>query len=452
VAKLVFLGLDGVGLDLAKELAARGVMPNLGALLREGLAWTTTSPLPEVSPVCWTTMFSGVGPGQHGVFGFGEHLPGTYQVMPVDSSAVRATRLWESLSQTGRASVVLNVPLTYPATAINGVMVSGFVAPELSRAVQPPSVLPRLEAMGYRPEADLDKGRDDAAALAADVSSALQTRLAMFRELWHEEWDLFCAVITDTDRINHFLWPALWDPDHPLAEGALAVYGQVDEFIGWVWQEIKPQVEAGDTALLIASDHSFGPIQSEVYLNPWLMERGYLLIEGQAGSERILPQTKALALDPGRIYLHYTDRFPKGSIQNKIGAEILRKEIAEQLLAMTYQQIVRNGKEIHTETLRPVERVYTREELYEGPQAHLGPDLVAQAAPGFSLRAGLDRGAVFGHSHLSGTHSHRGAMALWLGQENYDVLPSNINCLYHLMATWLDLKKPLDLRKCTNSS
>lgn len=452
MGRLAFLGLDGVGLDLAQELAKRGVMPNLARLLQQGRAWATRSPLPEVSPVCWTTMFSGVGPGQHGIFGFGQHLPGAYQVHPVDSSAVQAPRLWDILSQAGRPSVVLNVPLTYPASVIKGVMVSGFVAPELSRAVHPPGLLPRLEAMAYRPEADLDKGRDDAAALAADVSRALKTRLAMFRELWREEWDLFCAVITDTDRINHFLWPALWDVEHPLAGAALAAYGQVDDFIGWIWHKISRQVEAGDMALLIAADHSFGPIRSEVYLNPWLMERGYLTVEGHAGSERILPQTQALALDPGRIYLHYAGRFPDGSILRGQQAEALRQEIAGQLLAMTYQRIVRNGGEIRTETQHPVERVYTREELYHGPQAHLAPDLVAQSAPGFSLRAGLDRGAVFGLSHLRGTHSPRGAMALWLGQGISIELPSDIRLLFHLMSHWLGLESPLDLRKCTDSS
>lgn len=440
MGRLVFLGLDGVGLDLARELAGRGVMPNLGGLMQKGRTWATESPLPEVSPVCWTTMFSGAGPGRHGVFGFGEHQPGTYQVRPVDSSAVQAPRLWDLLSQAGRPSVVLNVPLTYPASPIKGAMVSGFVAPELGRAVQPSSLLPRLKALGYRAEADLDKGRDDAEALAADVKRTLKTRLYMFREMWQEDWDLFCAVITDTDRINHFLWPALWDPDHPLSDEALDTYAQVDEFIGWLWQEISPQVEAGRAALMIAADHSFGPIRSEVYLNPWLMERGYLTVEGQAGSERIMPPSKALALDPGRIYLHYEDRFPDGSIQGGPEADSLRREIASQLQAMIYHHIVRDGNEIHTEILHPVERVYTREELYPGPQAHLGPDLVAQAAPGFSLRSGLDRGAVYGLSHLSGTHSARGAMALWLSQSPPEYFSYDIKGLFHIMARWLELK------------
>jgi predicted AlkP superfamily phosphohydrolase/phosphomutase len=452
VGRLVFLGLDGVGLDLARELVQRGVMPNLGRLMELGQAWATCSPLPEVSPVCWTSIFSGFNPGQHGIFGFAEHVPGTYQVRPVDSSAVQVPRIWDILGLAGRRSVVLNVPLTYPAAAINGTMVSGFVAPELSRAVQPPGLRPRLEALGYRPEAELDKGRKDAVALAVDVGRVLETRLAMFLELWREDWDLFCAVITDTDRINHFLWPALWDPAHPLAGAALDVYRKVDEFIGLLWQKLRPEVESGRCAFLLAADHSFGPIRSEVYLNPWLREQGYLYIEGTAGNERILPQTRALALDPGRIYLHYADRFPGGSLQNGPKAESLRREIATRLARMTYQQLIKQVNEISTETLHPIARVHTREELYQGPHAHLGPDLVVEAMPGFSLRAGLDRGAVFGLSHLSGTHRPEGALALWLGQEVLPELFIQIEGLYQVMLQWLGLENPLDLLSTTNSS
>lgn len=451
MGRLVFLGLDGVGLDLAQALAARGVMPHLGELMARGRTWATDSPLPEVSPVCWTTMFSGVGPGRHGVFGFGHHRPGSYVVSPVDSGAVRAPRLWDRLGRAGRRSVVLNVPLTYPAAAINGVMVSGFVAPELSRAVHPPALLPRLEALGYRPEADLDKGREDPAALALDVGRALETRLAMFRELWREDWELFCAVITDSDRINHFLWPALWEPEHPLAEAALAIYRQIDGFIGELWRDLRPAVQSGETAFMIAADHAFGPIRSEVYLNPWLMERGYLMVEGPAGSERILPQSRALALDPGRIYLHYAGRFPQGRLHPGPEAEALCREIASQLSELTYKQIVRTQDGLSVATSHPVARVHGRDELYQGPHAMEGPDLVAQAAPGFSLRAGLGRGAVFGLSHLTGAHRPQGALALWLGGGLGGNLSGDIGGLYRVMSAWLGLADSSDLLHGTAS-
>jgi predicted AlkP superfamily phosphohydrolase/phosphomutase len=312
------------------------------------------------------------------------------------------------------------------------------VAPELTRAVHPPAWLGRLEAMGYRPEAELELGREDPAALAADLARALERRLELFRRLWEEPWELFCAVITDTDRANHFLWPALHEPGHPLAGPALEAFRLADGFLDWVWRRARPGVEAGEAALVVAADHSFGPIRSEVYLNPWLQERGLLAVEGAAGAERILPRTRALALDPGRIYLH-DQRFPGGRRFAPDEARSLRAEIAAGLAGLAYTHICSQDGRMRTQSLRPVAGVHHREKLYAGPAAAEGPDLVAEAAPGFSLRAGLDRGAVFGTSHLTGTHRPAGALALWAGQGAEGFNPSHIQDLYPMLRAWLGL-------------
>lgn len=440
--RLIFIGLDGVGLDLARHLAAAGVMPHLGRLMDRAGAWATASPLPEVSPVCWTTLFSGRPPGLHGVFGFGEHLPGTYQVRPVDSGAVRVARIWQQASQAGRRAVVLNVPLTYPAEPLGGVMVSGFVTPELVRGVYPPELLPRLNALGYRPEADLDRGVADPAALVPDLLAALDTRLRLFGELLAEPWDLFIAVFTETDRVNHFLLPALWDAGHPLAGPARQVYARIDGFLGQVWDAVAPRVEAGELALMIAADHAFGPVVSEVYLNPWLREQGFLAAEGWEagpGHERILSKTAALALDPGRIYLHWDGRFPGGWLRPGPEAEALAERLRAGLLALRYQRIAPgpDGRPALVAEA-PIAAVHRGRELYRGPAAALAPDLVAVAAPGYSLRAGMGRAGVFGLSHLTGTHRPQGGLALMLPPPRQR--PADLAGLHGLMAGALDLR------------
>lgn len=437
--KLIFIGLDGVGLELAAALARKGVMPHLGRLMAAGAAWATASPLPEVSPVCWTSMFSGAGPGEHGVFGFGEHLPGSYQVRPVDAGAVKVPRLWDRLSALGRRAVVANVPLTYPAGAIAGIMVSGFVAPELTRAVHPPGWLARLEAIGYRPEGDLDVGRADAAAFIADQARTLATRLALFTELLDEPWDLYAAVFTDTDRVNHFLWPALADDAHPLAGPVRDIYARIDGFIGRVLERFAHGLESGELSLLVAADHSFGPIRSEVYLNPWLIEAGYLKVDGPPGAERILAETTALALDPGRIYLHRAGRFPAGRPLGEAQARGLIEGIRSGLTSLRFKRVTREGCGICVVEDAPIAAVHAGRELYQGPHAHLGPDLVATPAPGFSLRAGLGRGAVYGLSHLTGTHQPRGALALAWPPIPEDRRPPAVQGLHGLMAEMLGL-------------
>lgn len=438
--RLIFLGLDGVGLELASSLAARGIMPNLGRLLELGQAWATQSPLPEVSPVCWTSMFSGQGPGGHGIYGFAAPTAGTYRVTPCDSTMVRAPRLWELAHRSGLTSVVLNVPLTYPATPLRGAMVSGFVTIDLAKGVHPPELLPHLQAMGYRPEAELDTGRSDPAALLADVAQALAVRLKLFEQTWEDAWDLWVGVIADTDRVNHFAWPALWEPEHPLAPAALKVYRQVDEHLGRLWRRFGSEVQAGEASLMIAADHSFGPIVSEVYLNQWLISQGYLVIEGAPPHERILPETKALALDPGRIYLHRAGCFPGGSITPGAAAERLLEEIAGKLAALRFSRLVRGPDGPRLESQAPVARVHRGREIYHGSEAKHAPDLVVEPAHGYSLRGGLDRAGVFGLSHLSGTHRPLGGLALMLPAPPEK--PSELAGLFGLMAGALGLEAP----------
>ncbi len=427
--RLCVLGLDGLGLALARDLAGRGVMPRLGELLAAGRAWGLKSPLPEVSPVCWTSIFSGLSPAGHGVYGFANCEPMAYRLRPAFSTDVRAQRIWERASAAGLKSVVLNVPLTYPAAPIKGAMVSGFVCPELRGGVHPSTLLPRLLALGYRPEADLEAGRSDPAGFMDDLLATLRVRLEMFEQMLEEDWDLYVAVVTDLDRVNHFLWPALFDGGHALADQALAAYALVDGFVGRVARRLGAEQGRPDPALLICADHGFGPVASEVYLNRFLLERGWLQVEGEPPHERILPGTKALALDPGRIYLHYRGRFPQGRLEPGPEAEALATRIREDLLALSCPGTVGAS--------RPVARVHFKQELYCGPYADQAPDLVAEAAPGFSLRAGLDRSTVFGKSHITGTHRPEDALALWLGSapEGTPVMVTDLfRCM--TMALW----------------
>ena len=421
--KLIVLGLDGLGLEQARRLAHEGIMPNLGALLNQGEAWPTESPLPEVSPVCWSSMFSGANPGEHGVFGFGHPVPGDYRIKPVDAAGVKVPRLWERMSAANWRSVVLNVPLTYPARPLVGMMVSGFVVVSLERAVYPLDILDKVKRSGYRPEADMDRGITDPHALARDLARVIDTRLALFEQMLEEECGLYVAVITDTDRINHFFWQALHTPEHPLSGLAQGLFGRIDGFIGRLWGRIGGQVQEGKAALLLAADHSFGPIESEVYLNRWLVQKGYLKVAGEAGKESIQPGTVALALDPGRIYLHKKGRFPLGSLTDGAEAEAVCDQISKELLEL---KLPNSGRPV-------VDAVHKRHDIYAGPCLNQAPDLVARAAYGISLRAGLGMPGVFGQSHLEGAHLPHGAMALWLGPELQSKPPA-VQGLYDLMA------------------
>ncbi|GAG37693.1 unnamed protein product, partial [marine sediment metagenome] len=118
--KVVILGLDGVGWSLIQALTAKGVMPHLKALVRESICGEMLSTLPEISPVAWTTFFTARNPGVHGIFGFTEFKGPGYQVRLNGSGQIQAPTLWDWLGLKNFRSVVLNVPMTYPAQPLSG--------------------------------------------------------------------------------------------------------------------------------------------------------------------------------------------------------------------------------------------------------------------------------------------------------------------------------------------
>lgn len=391
--RLAVLGLDGLPLALARRLAARGAAPNLARLLPG--AHALRAELPELSPVNWTSFFTAAGPEEHGVFGFTRLDPATYATALTDATCVAAPTIFQRLGARGLTSRVLNLPGTYPAQPLKGMLVAGFVAPELRGAVFPPFLAAPLAAMGYRLEADTVRGGADHDFLLADLDATLDSRRAALALLWPDlAWDLFVFVLTETDRLFHFLYDAVDDPAHPRHAGAMALLRRWDAALG----DFLDRFEAlpRPWRLLVLADHGFTRLETEVDLNSWLAEQGLARLTGTQAHENdataLASDSQALALDPGRIYLHTRERFAAGGV-TPAQAPALAARIREGLLALTHRG-------------RPVIRaVHDRASLYPGPMAHAAPDLLAEPQPGFSLTAKFDGRPVFGQHGRTGVHT-----------------------------------------------
>ncbi|MFO0768779.1 MAG: alkaline phosphatase family protein [Nitrospiraceae bacterium] len=106
--------------------------------------------IPEISSTCWTSFMTRVNPGEHGIYGFMDLRPRSYQLFFPSARDVQAPTMWDIVGEQqegepplwphrleGRfpnsalRSIVLNIPQTYPARPINGIMTAGFVCPDL---------------------------------------------------------------------------------------------------------------------------------------------------------------------------------------------------------------------------------------------------------------------------------------------------------------------------------
>ncbi len=393
-SRVVVLGLDGLPFSTAQRLSRAGHLPHLAALALSPLARPIQAELPELSPVNWTSFFTAAGPEKHGIFGFTSLDPQTRTLRFADATQIRCPTIFQRLADLGLTSRIVNLPNTYPAQRIRGMMVAGFVAPELNRAVYPQFLAHQLRSRNYLLEADTEQGGHDPAHLLASLEATLRGRRAALDLLWPDlAWDLFVFVLTETDRLGHFLFPALEQEDHPWHGPCMTFMQHWDALIGDLLTRYAELPEP--KRLLVLADHGFAPLIVEMDLNAWLKRQGLLILEQPAENEwdcrHIAARTQAFALDPGRIYLHTPahGRQP----QNHVQTAVLQQELRETLLALRWQG------------LPVVQAVLDGRDLYPQAETDLTPDLVCVPATGISLRAKFNAVEIFGKAHRQGCHT-----------------------------------------------
>jgi len=404
--KTVIIGLDGMPYGLMDKFARDGTMPNFGALADEGIFHQMTSSIPEVSSVAWSSVITGVNPGEHGVFGFTDIAPGTYRMTFPNFKNLKAKPFWER-ENSGR-SVIINVPTTFPAREMNGVLIAGFVALDLKRATFPQSLIPTLEEMDYRVDVDSQKAHKSLDFFLRDLAKTLQARIDAYRHLWHKEaWSTFALVFTGTDRLSHFLWDAYEDKTHKYHEAFVEHFQQIDEVIGEIAQELRQ-----DDILIMLSDHGFERLKKNVYVNHLLKEKGFLSFKRGASPslKAIAGDTKAFALDPGRIYIHLREKYPQGSVEREE-----HNAVMDDLTAF-FDSLRIEGEKI-------IKCIYRGEELYSGSQSHRAPDLVLLSRPGYNLRGNWKAKQAFGTDIFAGKHSQADAFLLVWGKGAEECTP-----------------------------
>jgi predicted AlkP superfamily phosphohydrolase/phosphomutase len=395
------IGLDGVGVPLVRDLVAQGVMPALGALLTGGTMAPMRSSIPTISSVSWTGFMTGQNPGKHGIYGFTDVKPDTLTLYFPNFGNVQSPTLWDVAGAAGKRSIVLNVPNTYPARALNGLLVSGFVAVNLERAVSPPELLPRLRAEGYRIDVDYLNADRQPEAFFADLDATLEARRRVYLRLVREEpWDLFVGVITECDRLHHYFWSQYVDPGAPHHGRFLDFYRRLDDVLGALVDALPR-----DIPLFVVADHGHTLIHREFYPNAWLRAEGLLAFtaEPPKGLAHMAPASKVFVLDPGRVYVHRAGRFPLGTV-GPAEAEDLLARVREGMLAL------RDDSPGAPAGGRPVPRVFARDEVYRGPHVGAAPDLVLHFADGYDPKGALARTEVFGRSALTGMHTYDDAL------------------------------------------
>lgn len=145
--KTAIIGLDGVPYQLLKTLTENDTMPHTAELIKQGNLKQVKSSLPPNSAVSWSSIMTARNPGQHAIYGFTDFQPGTYNVTYHQSNKLKAQPFWQRNND--KRTLIINLPATYPPQALNGIHVSGFVSPQLEKAVYPSDYATKLSEQGW---------------------------------------------------------------------------------------------------------------------------------------------------------------------------------------------------------------------------------------------------------------------------------------------------------------
>jgi len=302
MSKVCIIGLDGGTFRVIDYLMSQNRLPNFARIIGEGSRATLMSTIPTLTPAAWASFYTGTNPGKHGVVDFFHRDAGTYKLAPVNGGTVKAASIWSQASNLGKRVCVYNVPVTYPAEPVNGILISGMDAPRFDeQAVYPREF--REEFLAAFPDFTIEPAVD-AASLAishqdpvgeciSQFKAYLEQETGVIRYLMDlEEWDLFTAVIRSPDAFQHSFWRdveqvikgahELGESENRNAESVFSCYEKIDDELGEVWSSW-----GRDRNLIIMSDHGFGLLQREVCINRVLADAGLFKFRQKSPQQRI---------------------------------------------------------------------------------------------------------------------------------------------------------------------
>jgi predicted AlkP superfamily phosphohydrolase/phosphomutase len=415
MTRLLLIGVSEATPDLALPWIDQGRLPALRALRDEGTFAPTVYGIPYlVTPQLWATITTGRTAANHGIFDYWQRSSsGSFRA--TNGGDLHAPQIWDILSNYGARSCVMNVPLTYPPRAIEGIVIAGQDSPGGHKSIaQPPEIYEDLvRRFGrYRLKEIFPGGRskDDYLQL---LESVVRWQTNVFSYLLTDnDFDLFVCYFSAIAMAQHYFWEDMAEgKSDPFASLVARTYEWIDEAIATL------RAAAGTEATtIVISECGAGPLRSGVQVNT-LLERAGLLhytkrytTGGVSGSgmrkrveqarrvgQRILPEglyyyVERLPLrrwiqsylagsdidwprtavfyrgkGEGNLYVNLAGRDEHGSVP------LDRYEAARDATIEALQGI------IDPETALPaIVAVHRREELFAGPHLEAAPDLVIE--------------------------------------------------------------------------
>ncbi len=148
-SNVMIIGLDGADWNIINPLLSQNKLPHLASMIQEGSAGVFHTVRPTKSPVIWTSIGTGKTMLKHGVLDW-NYVENNNIKVPYSVDDIRVKFAWEILGDYQYKVGVINWFCTFPASPVNGYLVSDRYTISIDRYLEyegitfPPDLYPKI--------------------------------------------------------------------------------------------------------------------------------------------------------------------------------------------------------------------------------------------------------------------------------------------------------------------
>lgn len=434
MVKVLVIGIDAGTWNIIDSF--KDMLPNINSLIEGGVKANLKSCIPPVTCPAWRCYSTGKDPSQLGVFWWLNVNVKTHKfIVKSGSQYFGKDNLWNILGEAGFRSCIINLPTTYPAEPLNGLMISGPPVLDSCNAFYPKQVSKKYEKFQWRPKSFFKINQDKALSEVFDI---LQNNFDTVEKcLKEEEWSFFHFTVFLTDDIQHHFWKHMNINGSQYRDVIKKLWVEIDRKLGRLLR-IVPK----DTIIFVISDHGATTLKGTFYVNEWLRREKYLTLKRiQALSKKNVSKLRleriGVFLDRLRLLETFGRLFPKNSIptfpfgwgadisQNDVdwkrtkaiatgeGPVYLNASSADKKRLLTDVIVKKIKQVVDPATGKPViKNAYKFSELYTGKPTEESPDIILLPEDGYEISGVVGKEDIIDHSDekWSATHILEGVL------------------------------------------
>lgn len=479
--KVLFIGIDAGDKDLIQQWAAEGELPSLARFINNSNNCEIKNPTGLYVGAVWPSFYTGLSPASHGRYCYRQMMPGTYDVVDINSTQVNGKPLWDYLSDANKRVAVIDVPKSPPPKPLNGIHIAdwGTHDPEFEFQTYPCE----LKEVVYEKFGTDDIGNCNAfrtkesefLSFQNSLKERVRRRASLTNYILRKGgWDCLFTVFSESHCVGHQCWH-IHDKLHIRHDSKIAsaigdpiksVYAEIDKAIGNILKNVDLKI----TRVVILASHG---IQSH-YDATFMLDDMLKALEGKSNIPHFSTTLKKLRIGKIRkvsprlsnslkkfiISKYYSSRkafaVPNNDVYGAIRFNIRGREPHGKLnQGKEYEQYCDQIIDdlmgfLNVKTDQPIiKRILITKDLYKnGSNIDSLPDLLIEwdrslpISEVYSPKIGIVRGEY--KKCRTGDHSESGMIFIADNVTTHEQLErhANVEDIAPTIAKWLDVDLP----------